>query len=134
MQAQDSLTAIPRTQLGQPVAELPVADVERARRHYCDQLGFEPGWVFPPDGDADGGSAKELGSVKRGDAVIFLRRRAGRFEPAVHWFYAVDIHATHDELAARGANITDALATKPWGITQFTVEDLDGNIFYFHGD
>jgi len=21
---------------------------------------------------------------------------------------------------------------KPWGIRQFTVEDLDGNIFYFH--
>src|SRR5689334_10155584 len=129
MQAQDSLTAaprpeIPRTELGQPVAELPVRDVERARQHYCDKLGFERGWIEP---------GNEIGSVTRGNAAIFLRRRAGRFEPAVHWFYAVNIRATHDELRARGANITDPLETKPWGITQFTVEDLDGNVFYFHG-
>src|SRR5262245_19927760 len=130
MQAQDSLAAIPRTQLGQPVAELPVTDVQRAQRHYCEKLGFEPGWVHPPEDGTD----QAIGSVKRGEAVIFLRRSAAKFEPAVHWFYAVDIRATHDELIARGATITDPLETKPWGITQFTVEDADGNVFYFHGD
>jgi hypothetical protein len=26
----------------------------------------------------------------------------------------------------------DPLEKKPWGIRQFTVQDLDGNIFYFH--
>jgi uncharacterized glyoxalase superfamily protein PhnB len=112
------------------VAELPVADVQRAQRHYCEKLGFEPGWTVP----SEQAEVAEIGSVKRDDAVIFLRRRAGRFEPAVHWFYAVDIHATYEELQSRGATITDPLATKPWGITQFTVEDVDGNIFYFHGD
>lgn len=130
MQAQDSLSDIPRTRLGQPVAELPVADVRRAQRYYCEKLGFEPGWTVP----SDQAGVAEIGSVKREDAVIFLRRRAGRFEPAVHWFYAVDIHATHEELKSRGATITDPLAAKPWGITQFTVEDADGNVFYFHGD
>jgi len=33
-----------------------------------------------------------------------------------------------------GANITERLEKKPWGLTQFTVEDLDGNRFYFHQD
>jgi catechol 2,3-dioxygenase-like lactoylglutathione lyase family enzyme len=125
MQAQDSLSAIPKTRLGQPVAELPVRDVERAQDHYRDKLGFEPGWIYP---------GKDIGSVHRGDAAIFFRRRDGAFEPAVHWFYAVDIQATFEEMSARGANITDPLEKKPWGITQFTVADLDGNVFYFHGD
>lgn len=130
MQAQETLTDIPRTELGQPVAELPVRDVERAREHYRDKLGFELGWIVA----SDGGAGNEIGSVKRGQAAIFLRRRTGPFEPAVHWYYAVDIHATYAELKARGARITDPLARKPWGLTQFTVEDLDGNVFYFHGD
>jgi hypothetical protein len=26
------------------------------------------------------------------------------------------------------------LEQKPWGLRQFTVEDLDGNRFYFHSD
>jgi catechol 2,3-dioxygenase-like lactoylglutathione lyase family enzyme len=130
MQAQESLTGIPLTELGQPVAELPVRDVEAARNHYRDKLGFELGWIIP----AEGGAGNEIGSVKRGQAAIFLRRRSGDFEPAVHWYYAVDIRATYAELAARGANITDPLEKKPWGLTQFTVEDLDGNVFHFHGD
>ena len=124
MQTQDSLSAIPLTELGQPVAELPVQDVRRAQQHYCERLGFELGWTFP---------GNEIGSVKRGQAAIFFRRRSLPFEPAVHWFYAMDVQATYAELQARGARITDPLATKPWGITQFTVEDLDGNLFYFHG-
>jgi predicted enzyme related to lactoylglutathione lyase len=130
MQAQESLTDIPLTELGQPVAELPVRDVERAQAHYRDKLGFESCWSY----DAADGKGKEIGSIKRGQAAIFLRRRTSAFEPAIHWFYAVDIHATYAELKARGAHITDPLEKKPWGITQFTVVDLDGNVFYFHGD
>ncbi len=130
MQAQESLTNIPLTELGQPVAELPVRDVERAQDHYRDKLGFESCWSY----DAEDGKGKEIGSVKRGQAAIFLRRRTSAFEPAIHWFFAVDIQATYAELKARGAQITDPLAKKPWGITQFTVVDLDGNVFYFHGD
>jgi len=33
-----------------------------------------------------------------------------------------------------GANIVDALEKKPWGLQQFTVMDLDGNLLYFHHD
>jgi len=33
--------------IGQPVPELPVADVERAQQHYRDALGFEIGWLYP---------------------------------------------------------------------------------------
>ena len=120
MSTQQSLTSI-----GQLVPELPVADVERAQQHYRDALGFEIGWLY---------EGKEIGAVSRGNAAIFLRKRTPPFEPAVHWVFAEDIDATYDELKSSGARIVEPLETKPWGLRQFTVEDLDGNRFYFHHD
>ena len=113
------------TTLGQPVPELPIADVEKAQRYYRDVLGFEIGWLY---------QGKEIGSVSRGHVAIFFRRRRAPFEPAVHWVFAEDIDATYEELRSLGAKIVEPLETKPWGLRQFTVEDLDGNRFYFHCD
>lgn len=113
------------TKIAPPVAELPVTDVERAQQHYRDALGFEIGWLF---------EGKEIGAVSRGDAVVFFRKRTPPFEPAVHWVFADDIDATYDELKSFGANIVEPLETMPWGLRQFTVEDLDGNRFHFHHD
>jgi predicted enzyme related to lactoylglutathione lyase len=111
--------------IGQPVPELPVADVERAQQHYRDALGFEIGWLYP---------GKEIGAVSRRDVAIFFRKRKPPFEPAVHWVFAEDIDASYQELKSLGANIVDPLEKKPWGLRQFTVKDLDGNLFYFHHD
>ena len=110
--------------MGRPVPELPVADVERAQQHYRDALGFEIGWLH----------SGEIGAVSRGDVAIFFRKRTRPFEAAVHWVFADDIDATYEELKSLGANIVEPLETKPWGLRRFTVEDLDGNRFYFHHD
>jgi uncharacterized glyoxalase superfamily protein PhnB len=115
----------PLSRIDRPVPELPVLDVERAQRHYRDALGFEIGWLSP---------GKEIGAVSRGDVAIFFRKRAPPFEPAVHWIFAEDVDATYRELVASGANIVEPLEKRPWGLRQFTVEDLDGNRFYFHHD
>ena len=111
------------TTFGPPVPELPVADVERAQQYYKDTLGFEIGWLYPDKG---------IGAVLRDNTTIFFRKKNPPFEPAIHWLFAPDIDATYQELQSLGANIADPLQMKPWGIRQFTVEDLDGNIFYFH--
>jgi predicted enzyme related to lactoylglutathione lyase len=115
----------PLTTIGQPIPELPVADVERARQYYRDVLGFEIGWLYP---------GSDIGAVSRGNVAIFFRRRQGSFEPAVHWIFAADIDATYEELRSSGANIVEPLEKKPRGLRQFTVEDLDGNRFYVHCD
>ena len=120
MNQKESLTTI-----GQPVPELPVADVEKAQRYYRDVLGFEIGWLYP---------GKEIGSVSRGHVAIFFRRRQEPFEPAIHWVFAEDIDATYEEFRSSGSKIVEPLEKKPWGLRQFTVEDLDGNRFYFHCD
>jgi predicted enzyme related to lactoylglutathione lyase len=114
------------TSIGKPTPELPVVDVERAQQHYKDTLGFEIGWLYPDKG---------IGAVSRDDmGPIFFRKRTPPFEPAVHWVFAEDIDVAYQELKLLGANIVDPLEKKPWGLRQFTVEDLDGNIFYFHHD
>jgi predicted enzyme related to lactoylglutathione lyase len=120
MKQKESLTTI-----GPPVPELPVASVERAQQYYRDVLGFEIGWLEP---------GKEIGSVSRGDVVIFFRQRREPFEAAIHWVFAEDIDATYEELRSSGARIVEPLEKKPWGLRQFTVEDLDGNRFYVHCD
>jgi uncharacterized glyoxalase superfamily protein PhnB len=114
-----------RTTLAHPTPELPVEDVERAQRHYRDALGFEIGWL------QQGG---DMGAVSRDTVAIFFRRRSRPFEAAVHWVFAADLDATYEELRSRGARIVEPLEKKPWGLRQFTVEDIDGNRFYFHCD
>src|SRR5205809_4689200 len=91
--------------IGQPVPELPVADVERAQQHYRDALGFEIGWLHEGT----------IGAVSRGKVAIFFRKTTPPFQPAVHWVFAEDIEATYAELQASGANIVEPLETKPWG-------------------
>ena len=114
-----------RTTFSHPTPELPVADVERAQQHYRDVLGFEINWLYP---------GKEIGAVSRDNVPIFFRRRSGSFEPAIHWVYAPEIDVTYEELRSSGARIVEPLEKKPWGLRQFTVEDIDGNRFYFHCD
>ena len=108
-----------------PVPELPVADVERAQAHYRDVFGFDVGWIQP---------GKEIGAVNRDNTAIFFRKRPAPFEPAVHWVYAPDIDQLYADLQSAGANVVEPLETKPWGLRQFTVEDLDHNRFHFHCD
>ena len=113
-----------RTTFSHPTPELPVADVERAQQHYRDALGFEIRWLH------DG----EIGAVSRGEVAIFFRKSTRPFAAVVHWVFADDIDATYKELQSLGANIVEPLEQKPWGLRQFTVEDIDGHRFYFHHD
>ena len=108
-----------------PTPELPVADVERAQQHYHDAFGFEINWLDPE---------KEIGAVSRDNVSLFFRRRSEPFEPAIHWVYAPKVDAAHEKLRSYGARIVEPLEKKPWGLRQFTVEDIDGNRFYFHCD
>ena len=84
------------TSIGQPVPELPVADIERAQQHYRDALGFEIEWLYP---------GKEIGAVSRDKVTIFFRKRKPPFEPVIHWVFAEDIDASYQELQSLGANM-----------------------------
>jgi len=109
--------------LQHPVPELPVSDVEKAQEYYSKYLGCRVEWLYP---------TKEVGAVSNGSTAIFFRKREGAFEPAVHWVYCADVDESFQHLKDRGAKIVEDIEDKPWNLRQFTVHDLDGNIFYFH--
>ena len=113
------------TKLAQPVAELPVEDVEKAQAYYVETLGFYIGWLDP---------SKWIGSVQREDMAIFFRKTETPFTPNIHWVFAEDIDASYMELKNRGADIIDDIEDKPWNQRQFTVRDLNGHLFYIHHD
>lgn len=111
--------------LNQPVPELPVSDVEKAQEYYRDHFGCKIEWLYP---------GKEIGAVSNGETAIFFRKREGVFDPAVNWIYSSDVDNACKILRDSGAKIIEDVENKPWGLRQFTVQDLDGNIFHFHQD
>jgi len=109
--------------LNQPVPELPVLDVERAQQYYCRYFGCKKEWLYQD---------KEIGAVSNGETAIFFRRRTDTFEPVVHWVFCNDVDESYNTLKDLGANIVSDVEEKSWGLRQFAVHDLDGNIFHFH--
>jgi len=113
----------PQSSWGRPVPELPVADVARAQRHYRDVFGFDVDWADP---------SASIGAVSRGVIAIFLRKTSTPFRPVVHWVHVMNLDAMYAELVSSGAKVLEAPEVKPWGLRQFAVADIDGNLFYFH--
>ena len=111
--------------LSQPTPELPVPDVQTAQEYYRDILGFEIGWY---------NEAGKIGAVSHGECSIFFRETTGEPPTSTFWLFCEDLEAMQTDLDRRGANITDKLELKPWGLRQFTVEDHCANKFFFFHD
>jgi predicted enzyme related to lactoylglutathione lyase len=111
------------TTIGQPVPELPVSDLDRARDYYCVKLGFKKEWALP-----------EIAAVSRGNIALFFRLSMKPIAPQNHWIFADDVDATFAEMRASGAVVVDPISNKPWGLRQFTIQDPDGHQFHVHHD
>lgn len=113
-------------------------DLEGSVQFYVDVLGFSVRRGGPPEGNV---------SVQRGDANLMLesaaaefysdayntaiRRRMGTPGPTALYIEAEDLEALWARVNAAGAQIVDPLADRPWGQTEFTVEDPDGHWLTF---
>src|SRR5258708_8941169 len=117
------MTNLIKTKITPAVPELPVLDVEKAQAYYRDVLGFEIAWTLED---------KSMGAVGRDDIAIFFAKRTPH--PTLHWIFVDDIDATYHEMKTRNANIVEDIENKPWGLRQFTIEDLNGHRFTFHHD
>ena len=98
---------------------------KKAQQYYRAVLGCKIEWTHP---------GKLIGAVSNGQTAIFFRKRTESFEPTVHWIYAEDVDATYGLLVKAGADIVSDIENKPWGLRQFTIKDLDGNVFHIHHD
>jgi len=113
------------TPIARPVVEPPVEDVERAQRHYCNALAFKVAWLWPD---------KSIGAVSREEAAIFREKHARHSMPSICGCSLSRLSKRLRELQKLGANIVEPLEKKPWGLTQFTVQDVDGHRLTFHHD
>lgn len=114
------------------VPEIPVSDVETAVAYYRDQLGFALDWHSVNDG---------IAGISQGSCRLFLTNRGfreqyGNAAPVLVWLNLDSVQAVDAlfETWSRGqARIVAGPESKPWKLHEFTVADLDGNLFrVFH--
>jgi catechol 2,3-dioxygenase-like lactoylglutathione lyase family enzyme len=102
---------------------LPVANLRRAIDFYVDTLGFRLGF-----------NAGSYGGVRRDAIEIHFSRSdvANGAERSGCRIEVTDIRRLYSEFKERG--VVDAsgdIAAQPWGTTEFTVRDPDGNALTF---
>lgn len=93
-------------------------------------------------GDATTGNC----ALQRGDARVMIEGPGEFYSPAYNeairrrlrsrssmalYIEAADLEALYEHVQAVGLAVVDPLAARPWGQTEFTVEDLDGHWLTF---
>ena len=108
---------------------LAVRDLAVSTRFYMDVLGFK----------RDFGDGTDGWSFLSRDAFRVMLGECTDAMPATElgdhsWYAYVNVEGVdelHAELAARGAEIISKLATKPWGMRDFTIRTPDGHRLVF---
>ena len=119
------------------ILSLRVRDMAKALGFYLGPLEFKL---------KRGGEAETNCVVSRGDAELMLetaadhygdeynaaiRKRLGSLSSAAIYIEASDLAGFQARLEAAGARIIDPLKERPWGQSEFTVEDHEGNWLAF---
>jgi uncharacterized glyoxalase superfamily protein PhnB len=104
-------------------AVLHFKDMSAALAYYRDKLGFSTTftWEDPP----------RYACLCLGDAALHLNAYAPPATTSIVCIFCKGVDALQDELGARGANITRAVAKQPYGMREFVVTDLDGHQLVF---
>jgi predicted lactoylglutathione lyase len=110
------------------VPEIPVTDMNASLDYYQSKLGFNIDW-----GESDGGIA----GISKGQCRMFLtdrdfRQQHGNAAPVMIWLNLdskQEVDGLYEIWRDNGAGITSHPESKPWKLHEFTVSDLDGNLF-----
>lgn len=104
------------------VPVLPCRDVQAARSYFTDALGFDTifTWETPPS----------YAAVIRDTAEFHLYAESS-VGPARVTVVVDDVDSCHDELRARGADIVEPPADRPYGMRDFNVRTPDGHLLIF---
>lgn len=104
------------------VPVLPCRDVQAAWSYFTDVLGFDTifTWETPPS----------YAAVIRDTAEFHLYAESS-VGPARVTVVVDDVDSCHDELRARGADIVEPLADRPYGMRDFNVRTPDGHLLIF---
>ncbi len=98
--------------------ELAVANLDEALAFYTQRLGFVMDWRMGDD----------IAVVGDGVVSLFLRSKAnGALGPSGIILNVENADEVHEAWTAAGVTILDPIATRPWGMREFTAQDPDGN-------
>jgi catechol 2,3-dioxygenase-like lactoylglutathione lyase family enzyme len=109
------------------VPTLRVTDADASARYFCEKLGFTRDWEhrFEP-------GLPLYVSVSRDAITLHLSEHTGDGPLEVRVYaYVSDATNLHAELVRRGARVVAAPEVTSYGVTEFHVEDLDGNRIRF---
>lgn len=117
------------------IPSIRTGDVPAAVDFYSGKLGFEvvrssEGNVALRLGDERLmlEAATDFYSPEYNDAI---RARMGNASPHSLYLEVPELEAYHEQLQAAGVEVVDPLAPRPWGQSEFTVADGDGNWLTF---
>lgn len=111
--------AMPPTHWQFATPQLPVRDVRETQRYYRDVLGCKIAWIYE----------EEYGAVYNGRTEIYFSQSDETIAPV--WTF-IRVENADEALAAyreRGAKIVEEIASHPWGMREFTIEDNNGHRF-----
>src|SRR5277367_2037381 len=110
------------------VPEIPVRDINEAVAYYRDNLGFNLDW---------GSQELGLAGISRGNCRMFLantefREGYGNVGPILIWLNLCskeEVDELYQAWSTNKAKMISAPESKPWRLHEFTMADLDGNLF-----
>lgn len=103
-----------------------VKDVKASAAYYRDQLGF--------DLDFEWGTPTFYVGLCSGGVALHLIAADHAPRPPGHGAVAIfvdDVDVLHADLSKRGARIVKPPQNQPYGLRDFDVADLDGNMLFF---
>jgi catechol 2,3-dioxygenase-like lactoylglutathione lyase family enzyme len=111
---------------------LAVRDMEKTIEFYRDVLGFKLGLVFPEAGNLQTAEYADLS--KDGMVVMFIpARNVGigseeKLGAGVNFYMEIDgkVDDYYADVKSKGARIAAEIRDEPFGVRDFTTEDVDG--------
>lgn len=114
-------TPRPQHQLRTIMPELPLDNVPAGVAYYRDVLGFEVNY-----------QQHDLGVMDRDEVRLLLIARTEEHKGIGSCsLYVNAVDALHAELVEKGANVQGVPISRPWGLREFQVLDLEGNRISF---
>src|ERR1700693_3639670 len=92
-----------------------VRDMQAALAYYRDKLGFRVQFTWD--------EPVQYACLYLGDAAVHLNSYKPPAATSPVCIFCKGVDALHDDLAARGANITREMKTHPYGMRDFIVTD-----------
>lgn len=100
---------------------LPVKDFKESLEYYRDVLDFEVAWIWDENGYA---------AIKCGEMEVHLDKQENFETYRAHsYLFVENADEVYSLYKRKGVKITQEIESKPWGVREFTFQDINGHRF-----